>query len=346
MRIAVTGSIAIDHLMEYPGRFADRIVAEELDNVSLSFLVDHLNIRRGGVAANIAFGLARLGMNPILVGAIGTDFGEYRTWLERHGVDTKSLHISRTRQTARFLCTTDRDQKQFATFYAGAMVEARDIRLRDVVDRTNGLDLVIISPNDPEAMTRHTAECRTLNIPFVADPSQQLARLSGSEIRDLVDGAALLFTNQYEASLLMQMTGWSAREVIDRVGHWITTHGSRGVRIASRDRQKMIEIHAVETSNEADPTGVGDAFRAGFLWGLHARMSMERAAQLGCTVATINLEQSGSQEYSLDRSDLSNRLAKAYGGDIAAEIESKLRVPKEVDLESRDPSHRSSRPEG
>lgn len=326
MRIAVTGSIAIDHLMEYPGRFADRFVADELDNVSLSFLVDHLDIRRGGVAANIAYGLGCLGMRPILVGAVGPDFDEYRTWLERHGVDTKSVHVSRTRQTARFLCTTDRDQKQLATFYAGAMAEARDIRLRDVIDRTGGLDLVVVSPNDPEAMARHTAECRELQVPFVADPSQQLASLSGPEVRDLIDGAALLFTNQYEASLLMRATEWSAREVLDRVGHWITTCGSRGVRIESQSRRDMITISAVPTSIEIDPTGVGDAFRSGFLWGMHARMSMERAAQLGCTVATIALEHTGTQGYQLDRADVSNRLAKVYGGDIAAEIESKLRV--------------------
>lgn len=326
MRIAVTGSIAIDHLMEYPGCFADRFVADELDNVSLSFLVDHLDIRRGGVAANIAYGLGCLGMKPILVGAVGTDFDEYRTWLERHGVDTKSVHVSRTRQTARFLCTTDRDQKQLATFYAGAMAEARDIRLRDVVDRTGGLDLVVVSPNDPEAMARHTAECRELHVPFVADPSQQLASLSGAEARDLIDGATLLFTNQYEASLLMRTTGWSAREVLDRVGHWITTCGSRGVRIESQSRRDMITISAVPTSIEIDPTGVGDAFRSGFLWGIHAGMSMERAAQFGCTVATIALEHTGTQGYQLDRTDVSNRVAKVYGGDIAAEIESKLRV--------------------
>lgn len=326
VRIAVTGSIAIDHLMTYPGRFAEQFIADHLDDLSLSFLVDDLDIRRGGVAANIAYGLGNLGITPILVGAVGNDFGEYRTWLERHSVDTKSLHVSRERHTARFLCTTDREQKQLASFYAGAMVEARDIRLRDVVDRAGGLDLVVISPNDPEAMARHTAECRQLNLPFVADPSQQLARLSGPEVRDLVDGASLLLTNQYEASLLMRKTGWSVRDVLDRVGHWVTTRGARGVSIEGQERSTTVSVPAVQTSNEVDPTGVGDAFRAGFLWGLHARMSMERAAQIGCTVATIALEHAGSQEYRLDRADMSNRIAKAYGVDIAAEIESKLRV--------------------
>lgn len=326
MRIALTGSIATDHLMVFPGRFAEQFVADQLDNVSLSFLVEDLEIRRGGVAANIALALGRLGMRPVLVGAVGTDFDDYREWLERHGVDTKSVHVSHTRQTARFLCTTDREQKQIASFYAGAMAEARDIDLRAVADRTGGLDLVVISPNDHEAMVRHTDDCRNLGIPFVADPSQQLASLSGSEARTLVDGATMLFTNQYEASLLLRLTGWSIKEVLDRVGQWITTYGNRGVRIEGGDRRKSTRVLAVPASMEADPTGVGDAFRAGFLWGVHARLSLERAAQVGCALATIVLETVGTQEYELDRADISKRVAKAYGGEAAADIESKLRV--------------------
>lgn len=326
MRIAVTGSIATDHLMQFPGRFADQLVADQLDNVSLSFLVEDLEIRRGGVAANIAFALARLGMRPILVGAVGTDFEDYREWLECHGVDTKSVHVSQMRHTARFLCTTDREQKQIASFYAGAMTEARDIDLRAVADRTGGLDLVVIAPDDPQAMVRHTEACRELGIRFAADPSQQLARLSGAEVRSLIDGAAVLFTNQYEASLLLRSTGWSIKEVLDRIGQWITTYGNSGVRIESRDRRKKLTVHAAQVAMEVDPTGVGDAFRAGFLWGVHAKLSVERAAQVGCAVAAVVLETVGTQEYELDRADISNRVAKAYGGEAAAEIESKLRV--------------------
>lgn len=326
MRIAVTGSIATDHLMRFPGRFAEQFVADQLDNVSLSFLVEDLQIRRGGVAANIALGLARLGMRPILVGAVGTDFEDYREWLQRHGVDTKSVHVSGTRHTARFLCTTDREHKQIASFYAGAMTEARDIDLRVVADRAGGLDLVVIAPDDPGAMVRHTEACRELGIPFAADPSQQLATLPGAEVRALVDGAAVLFTNQYEASLLLRSTGWSIREVLDRVGQWVTTYGSRGVRIESLDRRKAMTVHAVPASMEADPTGVGDAFRAGFIWGLQARLNLEKAAQVGCTLATIVLETVGTQEYELDRADISKRVARTYGSAAAADIESKLRV--------------------
>jgi adenosine kinase len=325
MKIAVTGSIATDHLMVFPGKFAELLVEDQLDNISLSFLVDQLDIRRGGVAANIAFGLGSLGLSPMLVGAVGDDFDEYRSWLDRHGVDTKSVHVSVQQHTSRFLCTTDESQNQIASFYAGAMSEARDIELRPVADRVGGLDLVVVAPNDPAAMVRHTEECRELGYPFAADPSQQLARMAGPEVRTLVDGARYLFTNEYETSLLLQVTGWTADEVLDRVGQWVMTHGADGVRMEGRGLDP-VSVPAVAVKEQADPTGVGDAFRSGFLWGVHAKMSTERAMQAGCTLAAIVLETVGTQEYSLDRADFSDRVASAYGNDAAAEIESKLRV--------------------
>ncbi len=325
MRIAVTGSIATDHLMVFPGKFADQFVTDQLDRVSLSFLVDKLDIRRGGVAANIAFGLGSLGMTPVLVGAVGQDFDDYRSWLERHGVDTRSVHVSQTKHTSRFLCTTDQAQAQIASFYAGAMEEARDIELQAVADRVGALDLVIVAPNDPVAMVRHTEECRARGIPFAADPSQQLARMDGPEIRVLVEGAAYLFTNEYETSLLLKETGWTEAEVLDRVGCWVRTYGPDGVRIESKDAAPLA-VPAVRVVDEVDPTGVGDAFRAGFLWGLAAKLGPERSAQVGCTLAAIVLETVGTQEYTLDRAEFSKRVATTYGNDAAAEIESKLRV--------------------
>ena len=218
MRIAVTGSIATDHLMSFPGRFADQLMPDQLHTVSLSFLVDSLEIRRGGIAANICFGMAAFGLRPILVGAVGADFDDYRSWLERHGVDTVSVHISDLHHTARFVCTTDSDQNQIASFYAGAMSDARYIELGPVASRVGGLDLVVISPNDPQAMLRHTDECRDRGYRFVADPSQQLTRMDGPEIRRLIEGAAFLFTNEYEKTMTETKTGWSDAEVLARVG--------------------------------------------------------------------------------------------------------------------------------
>lgn len=211
VRIAICGSIATDHLMTFDGHFADSLVVEQLDKISVSFLASDLQIRRGGVAANISFGMAQLGGQPVLVGAVGEDFADYRSWLERHGVDCGSVHTSETLHTARFVCTTDNDMAQMATFYAGAMAEARNIELGPIADRTGGLDLVLIGADDPEAMARHSDECRTRGITFIADPSQQLAFADGAFIRRLIDGADYLFTNEYESHITEQKTGGPPR---------------------------------------------------------------------------------------------------------------------------------------
>ncbi|WP_335974078.1 carbohydrate kinase family protein [Streptomyces sp. CA2R106] len=319
MRIAVTGSIATDHLMTFPGRFADQLVADQLHTVSLSFLVDALDVRRGGVAANICFGMGQLGTKPILVGAAGTDFAEYRSWLERHGVDTDSVRISEVLHTARFICTTDSEHNQIGSFYTGAMSEARLIELQHVAERIGGLDLVSIGADDPEAMIRHTQECRTRSIPFAADFSQQIARMNGDDIRVLVEGAAYLFNNEYEAGLIESKTGWSAAEILDRVENRVTTLGAKGVRI-ERKGQPDIVVGCAQEEAKVDPTGVGDGFRAGFLSGLAWGVGLERAAQIGCMLATLVIETLGTQEYELRRGHFMERFAKAYGDTAADEV--------------------------
>ncbi|GHH74415.1 kinase [Streptomyces sulfonofaciens] len=323
MRIAVTGSIATDHLMTFPGRFADQFIAEQLHTVSLSFLVDTLEVRRGGVAPNICFGMGQLGVAPVLVGAAGADFGEYRAWLERHGVDTASVRISEVVQTARFVCTTDADHNQIGSFYAGAMREARLIELKTVADRVQGLDLVLISADDPEAMLRHTEECRSRSIPFAADFSQQIARMDGDGIRTLLDGASYLFSNEYEKGLIESKTGWSDEEILGKVGHRVTTLGARGVRIEACG-EDPVEVGVPQEEARADPTGVGDAFRAGFLSGVAWGVGLERAAQLGCMLATLVIETVGTQEYELRRDHFVDRFAKAYGDGAAADIHGHL----------------------
>jgi adenosine kinase len=319
VRVAITGSIATDHLMTFKGRFADSLVVEQLDKVSLSFLAEDLQVRRGGVAANIAFGMANLGQHPILVGAVGEDFADYRSWLERHGVDCESVHVSESRHTARFVCTTDDDMAQIATFYAGAMSEARQIELKPVADRVGGLDLVVIGANDPEAMLRHTRECRTRGIPFAADPSQQLAFADGESIRQLIDGADYLLTNEYEAALTAQKTGWSQDEIAERVTTRVITRGKDGAVIATRG-EEPIEIKVAREVRRADPTGVGDAFRAGFLTGLAAGLGHRHAAELGSMLATYVIETVGTQEYTLGKARFLARLADAYGQQSADEI--------------------------
>jgi len=316
--VLVSGSIATDHLMHFPGRFSQQLLADQLHKVSLSFLVDDLVVRRGGVAANIAFGMAQLGGAPVLLGAVGTDFDDYRSWLTRHGVDCQSVHVSSIHHTARFVCTTDEEMCQIASFYAGAMSEARLIELAPAVART-GAELVVISADDPAAMVRHGSECRERGFAFAADPSQQIARMSGRELASLIDGASLLFTNEYEKSLLESKTGLSEAEIMQRVDVRVTTLGSRGVEITGRGVD-LLHVPIAKEHAKLDPTGVGDGFRAGFLTARSWDLSWERSAQVGSLLATLVLETVGPQEYQVRRDDFLKRLDESYGPDAAAEV--------------------------
>lgn len=323
----ITGSIATDHLMSFPGRFSDSLVADKIDKVSLSFLVEELQIRRGGVAPNIAFGMGCLGLSPVLVGAVGPDFADYESWLQRHGVDTRGVHVSDAHHTARFVCTTDVEQNQIASFYPGAMSEARNIELKPIVDRVGGADVVLIGANDPQAMLRHTDECRFRGYPFAADPSQQLASMTGEEIRPLIEGAEFLFTNEYEAALIEQKTGWSAADLAAMVSVRVITMGAEGARIERRGFES-VHITVPEEERKADPTGVGDAFRAGFLAGQAWGLSDERSAQVGSLVATYVIETVGTQEYELAQQHFLQRMAAAYGDEAAADVERHVSCPR------------------
>jgi adenosine kinase len=279
------------------------------------------------VASNIAYGMGKLGLNPILIGAVGADFADYRSWLERHGVDCDSVHVSEVAHTARFVCTTDDDLNQIASFYAGAMSEAREIELAPIVDRVGGATYVLVGPNDPEGMLRHTNECRKRGYAFIADPSQQLAFSDGEMIKELIDGASILFSNEYESALIQQKTGWTAAEVLSKVGTQVVTLGAEGVRV-ERQGEEPIFVHAVPEIAKVEPTGVGDAFRAGFLAALEWDLSLERAAQLGCLLAVFVVEKVGTQEYTLHQQQFVDRFAAAYGADAAAEIAAHVKTPR------------------
>lgn len=311
--------------MSFPGKFSDSLVVDQLHKISVSFLVDDLEVRRGGCAANICFGLGNLGLTPVLVGAVGQDFTDYRSWLERHGVDCDSVHVSETKHTARFVCTNDGAMAQIASFYPGAMSEAREIELKPIVDRVGDPEYVLIGPDDPEGMLRHTDECRQRGYRFVADPSQQLAFGDGELIRPLIDGAHILISNEYESSLITTKTGWSHHEVLERVDIWVITLGADGVRI-ERKGQPPIVVSAVPEVRAVEPTGVGDAFRAGFLAALTWGLGLEQAAQLGCLLAAYVVEQVGTQEYTLGKQQFLARCESAYGAHTAASVEPHLKT--------------------
>ncbi len=325
MRVVVTGSIATDHLMTFPGRFAESLMKEQLESISLSFLASDLEVRRGGSAANISFGMARLGLRPALVGSAGPDFDDYRSWLDRHGVDTESVHISEVHQTARFVCTTDADGNQIATFYAGAMADARLIELAPVLDRLGGIDWLLISPNDPEAMANHAEECRFRGIPFIADPSQQLSSMTGDEVRNLLDGAGMLINNEYEAALIHERTDLTSEQILELVPVRITTLGAKGARIEHRG-EPALEVGVVPEESKADPTGVGDAFRAGYLAGMWWGVTPERCAQVGATLAAYVIETVGPQEYSFTHAAFAERLGDAFGAEAGREVAGHLGV--------------------
>lgn len=308
--------------MTFAGKFADSLLPDQLANLSVSFLVDELEVRRGGTAANISFGMAKLGLDPVLVASVGADFdADYRGWLEGAGVDTAGVVVSASRHTARFVCTTDSTQAQIASFYPGAMSEAGIIDLPSLGD----FDLVLISPDDPAAMLRHTAACRAKRIPFAADPSQQLTFAEGDMIRSLIEGATYLFSNDYEAALIEQKTGWSRDEVDGRVAIRVTTHGKDGVTVRTAE-DELIEVPAIPDVTAVDPTGVGDSFRAGFLAAIVQGLGFERAAQVGCTIASYVVETTGTQEYVLAQDAFLERLGSAYGQAAADEVGEVLTV--------------------
>jgi adenosine kinase len=322
MRIAVTGSIATDHLMMFSGKFTDTLIAEKLDKVSLSFLVGDLEIRRGGVAGNIAFGLGCLGLKPLLVGSAGADFAEYRGWLEDHGVDTSGVRTSATKHTARFVATNDAVGNQIASFYPGAMSEDCEIDIAGLAG-ANGVDLVLIGAGDPVAMQRFTVDCRAAGVPFAADFSQQVAFLDGESMRTLISGAEYLFCNEYEEAVIESKTGWSNADILERVRTRIITLGADGARVERRN-EPAVTVGPVPDAKFVEPTGAGDAFRCGFLaataWGL----STERSIQLGNLMAVHVLETVGPQEYELKPGGLFDRAATAYGDEAAAELTARL----------------------
>jgi adenosine kinase len=295
-RIVVTGSVAFDYLMTFPGRFVEHLVPDKLHRLSVSFLVDEMRRVEGGCAANISHGLAVLGERPLLFATAGPDAASYRERLATVGVDVGGLRICHDVYTASFFVSTDHDQNQIATFYTGAMARARELSIRSLDPADCAL--VVVSPNDPQAMSAYAAECRDAGIPFLYDPSQQVARLSGEELQRGIEGASILIANDYEMNVLTSKTGWTAEEIERRVPAIIETHGSKGSTIALSYGETTLRhrIRAAALEGPAlDPTGVGDAFRAGLLRGLRSGMPWEVAGRMGSVAAVIALESQGPQ---------------------------------------------------
>ncbi|MCU0256764.1 MAG: carbohydrate kinase family protein [Vicinamibacterales bacterium] len=307
MNIIVTGSIAYDYLMSFPGSFTEHLLPEHLQRVSLSFLVDTMDKRRGGCAPNIAYTLALLGERPRLMGTAGQDFGEYRQWLDGAGIDTSLVREVPGKFTASFFCSTDRSGNQIASFYTGAMAHAGELTFREA----GPCDLAIISPNDPGAMVAYARECRALGVPYIYDPSQQVARMTGEDLKDGVTGAHIVICNDYEYEILREKTGLDAAAMLATADAVVVTKGEHGTTITRRDG--VMAIPAVAPSAIVDPTGVGDAFRGGFMKGLAAGAGYEVAGRLGSVAATYALEHMGGTSHAYTRDAFASRYAAQFG---------------------------------
>jgi adenosine kinase len=307
MRLIVTGSIAYDYLMSFPGRFTEHFLPEHFSRVSLSFLVDSMDKRRGGCAPNIAYTLALLGERPVLLAAAGQDFGEYRQWLDAAGIDTSLVLQVPDKFTASFFCSTDAANNQIASFYTGAMADAARLSIRTA----GPADLVIVAPNDPAAMTQHAEECRALGIRYIFDPGQQCARMSGDELADGLTGADVVICNDYELELIKQKTGLTEDDLLQRTTVLVVTRGEHGSSVLRAGRR--VDVPAVAPHRIADPTGVGDAYRGGFMKGMAHGASDEVCARLGSVAATYALEHLGGLSHAYTLQEFGARYRDHFG---------------------------------
>jgi adenosine kinase len=307
MNIVVTGSIAYDYLMTFPGSFTDVLLPEHLERLSVSFLVDKMEKRRGGCAPNIAYTLALLGERPKLMGTAGQDFGEYRQWLEAANIDTSLVKEIAGKFTASFFCNTDKDNRQIASFYTGAMANGGELSFRTVKD----CGLAIVSPNDPQAMVQYAEECRALGIRHIYDPGQQATRSTPEELRAGCVGATYLICNDYEFELIRQKTGLQEKDILEKSEALIITKGEKGSTILLKNGQ--IDVPVVPEERVADPTGVGDAYRGGLMKGLAAGADWETCGRLGSVAATYSLEHVGATTHTYSWKDFKSRYEKHFG---------------------------------
>lgn len=310
MGVLITGSIAYDYIMVFPGYFKDHILPDKIENISVSFLVDSMKKQRGGVATNIAYTLALLGERPRIMATVGQDFAEYRAWLESQGVDTSAIVEVPGDFTASFFVSTDLQQNQIASFYTGAMAHAHELSFKEHARGAAG-DLVVISPNDPRAMVQYVRECQELGLPYIYDPSQQIVRLNGEELAQGVHSSRMTIVNEYEFEMLKHKTGWTDDRVAAETQVLIVTCGEKGSEI--RAGGQRVDIPAVPARRQADPTGVGDAYRAGIIKGYLKRLPWRVTGRLGSLTATYALEEYGTLNHHFTYPEFVARYHECFG---------------------------------
>lgn len=315
MKIVITGSIAFDYLMSFPGRFLDAFVADKMEKISLSFLVDSLKRQRGGTAPNIAYTMALLGDHPTIMATAGQDFVEYRAFLDSHGIDTSAIIDIEDEFCASFFVNTDEDHNQIASFYTGAMAHAGKLSFARYAPDA---DLTIITPNDPLAMRSYVRECKSIGLPFIYDPSQQTARISAEEICEGIDGCFLLSSNEYEFQLIQEKTGLSEADILAQVGGLVMTMGSSGSRLVIDGHEEFVPV--APTRWVAEPTGAGDAYRAGLMRGMQLGLPWGVAGRMGALAAAYVLEQFGPQNHYFTREEFVARYRESFDDEGALDV--------------------------
>ncbi len=312
MRIVVTGSIAYDYIMNFPGYFKDHILPDKVHMLTVSFLVDSMRRMRGGVAGNIAYSLALLGEHPLVVATVGQDFAEYRAWMERQGIDVSGIAEVPDEFTASCFINTDKANNQILAFYTGAMAQSKNLSLEGLGLEPD--DLVVISPTDPEAMTRYTEECRRLGVPFLFDPGKQTPRLDAEQIVNGLTGASVLVGNDYEYAMMAKKIGWSEAELIAAAPLTVVTRGQQGSTIyTSATNGQGIDIPVAPIAEVLDPTGAGDAYLAGLAFGLARKLPLPVTGRIAALTAAYTIEQRGCQEHYFTPAEFAERYAAAFG---------------------------------
>ncbi len=310
MKILITGSVAFDYLMTFPGLFKEHLLPEHLEKISLSFLVDGLVKRRGGIAPNIAYTLALLGGQAGIMATAGKDFLEYGKWLQKMGVDTSEIKIIEDKHTATFFATTDQSNAQIASFYPGAMEDAATLSLNNLAEKP---DLILVSPNDPAAMEKVIKECKQLGIDYAYDPSQQIVRTDGETLLAGIQGAKAMFANEYEFEMVKKKTGLNLESILEYLDFLVITLGPKGALVYHQEGDVTIE--AFPTENIIDPTGGGDSFRGGFLTGYRLGLDWMTCGRLGSLAATYCLENEGPQGFHFSLEEFIDRYYQHYKND-------------------------------
>lgn len=311
MKIIVTGSLAYDYIMNFPGHFKDHILPEKVHMLTVSFLVDSMKRMRGGVAGNIAYTLALLGEQPWVVAPVGHDFADYRNWMEKAGINVHGLKVVEHEFTASCFINTDQSHNQIVAFYPGAMGHARDLSLKGL-----GLtrdDLVIISPTEPEAIVRYARECREMGVPYLFDPGKQTPRLEKEQIIEGLMGASVLIGNDYEFAMMAQKTGLSEQKLIESSPLTVVTRGAQGSTIYSQERSGPLEVPIAPVSSVVDPTGAGDAYLGGLVFGLARGFPIEVTGRIAALAASFVIEHKGCQEHHYSTQQFSARYIQAFG---------------------------------